>query len=136
MQKKLRAHLKKIYKYSLSATAAEKIVTENVIYDFSKNLLKIQGKKYNLSKYKNIYIVGFGKASAALGLAIEKILKAKITDGIIITKYGHSQKLEKIKVCEADHPLPNENNIKYTKELLALVDKANSDDLVIVLISG
>ncbi|HPP87882.1 MAG TPA: DUF4147 domain-containing protein, partial [bacterium] len=37
---------------------------------------------------------------------------------------------------EAGHPLPDENSIKYTKELLALVDKANSDDLVIVLISG
>ena len=52
-----------------------------------KNTLKIEKLVFDLNVVKNIYIVGAGKASAAMAETMETILGSRITAGYIITKY-------------------------------------------------
>jgi hydroxypyruvate reductase/glycerate 2-kinase len=85
---------------------------------------------------ENIYVIGAGKASAMMGAGVEKILGERITDGHIVVKYGYSCKLKYIKVSEADHPIPDANGLRATKEILKIAEKANWSDLVICLLSG
>jgi glycerate 2-kinase len=98
--------------------------------------LRIDGLNVDLDRTKNIYVLGAGKASASMAQAVETALGSRITAGHIVTKYGHGRVLKHIGMTEAGHPVPDENGLKGTAELLALAEKAEDDDLVIFLISG
>jgi len=92
--------------------------------------------KISLSEFQRIWVIGFGKASAPMAKAVEEILGDRISGGVINTKYGHSLKLERIKVNEAGHPVPDERGEAGAKEIIEILKKAEEKDLVIVLISG
>jgi glycerate 2-kinase len=100
------------------------------------NTFYIDQVPVNLSQYKNIYIIGAGKASAHMGAAIEEILEEKITDGILNVKYKHTLPLKKIKLIEAGHPIPDENGCAGAQKILHIAQQATKDDLIICLISG
>lgn len=98
--------------------------------------LVIGNKKYNLSKIKNIFVTGAGKATAPMAAAIEDIIGENITHGIINVKYGHTANLNSIRLIEAGHPVPDKNGMKGADEILNLAAGAKKNDLVLCLISG
>ncbi len=100
------------------------------------NYLYINDFSFNLGQVKNIYVIGAGKASALMGAEVERILGDRITEGHIVVKYGHSCTLKKIKVTEAGHPVPDSNGFAATRSILEIALKAESNDLVICLLSG
>jgi glycerate 2-kinase len=100
------------------------------------NNLLISDISLDLDKVKKIYIIGAGKASALMAAEVEKILGNRIAEGHIVVKYDHSCKLNKIKVTEAGHPVPDENGFRATRSILGIADKATKNDLVICLLSG
>jgi len=130
----LKKDIIKIYKDALKAIDTFEILNKNVYLE--KNKLYIQNDIYDLKKYENIYVIGFGKASARMAIALEHILKDKIKSGLVITKYGHSEKTKKIKILEGGHPLPDNNSLKATEQLLNFLKQTKENDLVINLISG
>lgn len=91
---------------------------------------------FDLSAFKSIYVVGAGKATARMALAMEGLLGNRITGGVISVKYGHSEKLNHIKVIEAAHPVPDENSAKAAEEIHTLCQDLTEESLVICLISG
>ena len=108
----------------------------NDLISLRGSLLKIGYITYDLEKLSNIYVVGAGKASAAMGHYVESILGDKIKDGHIVTKYGSLCKLRFIKVTEAGHPIPDPNSYRASEEILQIAVKAGEKDLVICLWSG
>ncbi len=92
--------------------------------------------KEDLSRYRNIYVGGAGKASAAMAVEVEKILGDRITDGFIVVKYDHSLPLQRIRTLEAAHPLPDNNSVRAAEQMVDLFKKAGPDDLIIFLLSG
>jgi glycerate-2-kinase len=100
------------------------------------NCLLIGAASYALSGYQRIVVVGAGKASARMALAIEHVLGARINKGLIIVKDGHSAALQSIRQIEASHPLPNQAGASGTQEILQLVQQADARTLLICLISG
>lgn len=98
--------------------------------------LRVQDREYDLAKIRRIFVIGFGKASAAMAQAVEEILGDKIERGLVIVKYGHVAPLDKIQLHEAGHPLLDENSLSGTRKILELLDGADENDLVICLISG
>lgn len=96
--------------------------------------LVIDGKRFALSSYKNIYVVGVGKGS---GLAVEgigRVLKRRVTKGYAIDI--HRRIVRKIRVFTGTHPLPSEQNIAATNKIIELMKSATKDDLVITAICG
>jgi hydroxypyruvate reductase len=91
---------------------------------------------YDLNTYRNIYIVGGGKAGAPMAKAMEDILGERISEGLVIVKYGHGEETRKVKVLEAAHPIPDESGVRHTKELLDLLKRTQGNDLVVCLLSG
>ncbi|MEI6280853.1 MAG: DUF4147 domain-containing protein [bacterium] len=115
----------------------ESIDTRNVVFNSIKlqdNVLTILGESFDLSKFKKIKVVGFGKSSCEAAQALEKILGSKIADGAVIG-------LEKI-TCEyietfsGTHPRPSIANIEAGKKIYDIAYKSNEDDLVIAIVSG
>jgi len=97
---------------------------------------RVAGRIYDLSRFKNIYLVGAGKAAAPMALALEEILKKRITEGVINVKYGHLCDLEVVRTNEGGHPIPDQAGKHGTKLLMELAEKAKKDDLVLCVISG
>jgi len=100
------------------------------------NRLFIGDNVYNLSMYKNLFVIGAGKASAPMAAALEDILGERITKGIINVKYKHVAHLDRIKLIEAGHPIPDENGQNGASAILDLAHSAEKNDLVLCLISG
>lgn len=102
------------------------------------NLLVIGRYNFALTGYRNIYVLGGGKASGLMAEAIEEILGDKITSGVINVLKGTEKmvKTKKIKINGATHPIPGEEGVSSTKAMLEIARKAGKDDLIIVLISG
>lgn len=103
-----------------------------------KNRLLSSGFKWPLGKTGNIYVAGCGKAVCRMSDAVEDICGQAITNGIIVTKYGHTTSFgsSKIEVVEASHPIPDHNGLIGANKTRDLLKMAVTDDLVIVLISG
>ncbi|TNF53152.1 DUF4147 domain-containing protein, partial [bacterium] len=94
-------------------------------------------------KYKKIFVTGFGKASYEMARGITEADEQFITEGVVITKYGHAQSqeketglLSKITIFEGGHPIPDENGMKATKEIIHLLNRADEETLVLCLVSG
>jgi hydroxypyruvate reductase len=100
------------------------------------NRLFIGDNVYNLSMYKNLFVIGAGKASAPMAAALEDILGERITKGIINVKYKYVVHLDRIKLIEAGHPVPDENGQNGASAILDLAHSAEKNDLVLCLISG
>lgn len=95
-----------------------------------------QTVREDLSRYRDIVVLGIGKASARMGRAMEEILGARMTRGAVITKYGHAQEVSKIAVIEAGHPVPDENGVNGARLLHRLAGDADEKTLIITLVSG
>lgn len=91
---------------------------------------------YDLGQFDRIFIVGAGKASAAMAGAMEGILGERITGGAVTTKYGYGLSLSRIAINEAGHPVPDEAGIEGTKQIVTILEQCSERDLVFCLISG
>ncbi|MFB6290190.1 MAG: glycerate kinase [Candidatus Bipolaricaulia bacterium] len=93
--------------------------------------------EYDLTAIDRVLVVGGGKASFGMAKAAESVLNSIIDTGLIVTKRGGMEgSLEKVRIREASHPVPDLAGVKATGELLEIAGKAGKRDLVIVLISG
>jgi glycerate 2-kinase len=100
------------------------------------NRLHAAGGAYDLGVFKRILVVGAGKATARMALAIEDLLGDKITEGLIIVREGHTTPLRMIEQVEASHPIPDESGVRGTMRIMDLVKGANEQTLVLCLFSG
>ncbi len=99
-------------------------------------ILLVAGREYDLSLFRQLFVIGAGKAGSSMAAAIEDILGDRITQGVITVKYGHLEPLSTIKICEAGHPVPDENGFRGAREIYELAGSADEETLVICLISG
>ncbi len=129
-----REYAQKIFMEGLKGVLPGKIINSTV--SVTGPLLRIKDLSFRLDDFKNIYVIGAGKASAAMAHYLEANLNERVTGGTIVVKYGYSCKLKKIKVSEAGHPVPDVNGFRATAEIKEIAANASENDLVICLISG
>jgi len=123
-----------IFMAGVESVKPDKLISKSIAY--SMKALVINNKVFDLSAIQNIYVIGAGKASALMAQALESVLGSAIAGGHIVTKYGHSVPLQYIGVSEAGHPVPDENGLKGTAQMIEFVQKADKNDIVICLLSG
>lgn len=93
-------------------------------------------KRLNISRFRNIYVVGAGKAGASMAQAAERVLGRRITAGLVNVKDGHVARLRRIELNECGHPVPDDRGVDGARRIAAIASAAQKDDLVICLISG
>ncbi|MFH1007144.1 MAG: glycerate-2-kinase family protein, partial [Candidatus Latescibacterota bacterium] len=131
---KLRKDARSIFEAGLQAVEPEACVRRVVRMEGEK--LFVGDRMIDLSDYPKIAVLGMGKASVAMGKALEGILGDRISEGWINTKYGHGMPLQHIHVHECGHPVPDEAGVRGTEALIALADRADAQTLVLCVISG
>jgi hydroxypyruvate reductase len=132
--KKMRADAESIFRAGLAAVGPESAVARCCRIEDER--LWVGNRCYDLAEFKNIYVIGCGKAAAAMAKALEKLLGERITAGIVIVKYRHLAHLRRIGIVEAGHPVPDRCGEEGARRILALAESAAQEDLVLCLISG
>ena len=130
----LRSHLKDIFTAALSAVDGREAVKRTL--SLQGDMLNVGPQSYDLTQFKNIYIIGAGKATHAMALGMEELLGERITGGIINVRRGGTLPLKRVQVNEAGHPIPDEAGVRGTEEILGLVSGLREGDLAICLLSG
>lgn len=94
-------------------------------------------EKIELTKEGRVLLVAAGKAAFEMARAAHEALGSKISDGVVITKYGHVKgELPGLRCFEAGHPVPDDNSYRATAEALRLVSGLTEKDNVLFLLSG
>ena len=130
----MREHALSIFNAAVSAVQPASLLPKYIRLD--NNVLWLHDQSFPLKDWRHIYVIGAGKASAAMALETEKILGNHIEQGIIVTKYDHTLPLHQINCIEAGHPLPDENSLRAGSQVLEIVSEAGEKDIIISLISG
>jgi glycerate 2-kinase len=131
---KLRRDARLIFDAGLRAVEPAELVKQQLRRH--RDTLEVAGRRYDLSNYRRLSIVGAGKASARMASAVVKILGSSLSGGIVIVKYGHSVGLNKVRIAEAGHPVPDQAGTNATREIIAALSRATEDDLILCLLSG
>ena len=95
-----------------------------------------QLERLDAGRYRNIYVIGAGKAGASMAQAAERVLGKRITAGLLNVKHGHVAKLRRIELNECGHPVPDERGVAGARRIAAIAEAAGKDDLVVCLVSG
>jgi glycerate 2-kinase len=91
---------------------------------------------YDLSRVRNIYVVGAGKGIQNVAQAMEEVLGDRLTGGHVIDKKGHPVILQKIGVTLGGHPAPDEDCLRGCEKILALAKGLTERDLVFTCVAN
>jgi hydroxypyruvate reductase len=130
----LRSDLDRIAQAALIAVAPETCLRRAVHVEGDQ--LHIAGETLDLSNIQRIVVVGMGKASARMAATLEELLGERISGGLVVTADGYGVATRKVEIIEAAHPVPDARGCTAAERIVALLEEANEEDLVIVLISG
>jgi hydroxypyruvate reductase/glycerate 2-kinase len=122
--------IRNFFDESLLAVDPYKAVSRHTDYILSR---------YETEKLNKLYVISFGKAASLMAGALADGVGKALTNGIIITKYGHMGQQhfsDTITVYESGHPIPDENGVRATGEVLKLLKQADKNTFVVFLISG
>lgn len=128
------AQLLKLVDAALTAVSPDPAIRAAMSID--GDVLTVDGQTYDLKDFERIFLMGAGKASAAMAYTLEKLLGDRLHGGIIATKYGHGVELKKTWVMESNHPVPDMAGERAAKDILSLAKGATEKDLVFCLLSG
>ena len=119
---------------ALNAADPKQLVHSKI--KLENSCLRVAGNTFDLLKFKHVYVVGGGKASGAMAEAIEEILDTQITCGVVNVPYGTKRQTRIVELNEASHPVPDNAGVEGTRRMMAIAEQAETDDLVVCLLSG
>jgi glycerate 2-kinase len=123
-----------IFKAALDAAEPQSAVLRHLRYD-GRTLIAGR-QRYSLLGDGRVYVVGAGKASAAMASALERLLGRRITDGLVTVPDQVTARVRRIRLQHASHPLPDARGVEGAAAIGAMVAAARAEDLVIAVISG
>lgn len=84
-----------------------------------------------------VIVIAIGKAAWNMAKAAAENIPHPIDQGFVLTKYDHAKgEIPGFTILEAGHPLPDENTICGTREILSAVSNLTAQDTVFFLVSG
>ena len=132
----MREVLERIYRAGLDPVRPDRLIRNGVTV--TGRTLRVAGwdGQVDLDSVRRIVVIGAGKASASMALALEDLLGDRIAGGTIATKAGHGEPLTRIDVIESGHPVPDEESQRAAHAIARHCRDADAGTLVIGLISG
>ena len=131
----LRRDASAIFRAGVAAVHAGEAVRSHLF--LKSGVLKIGDKGFTLGEYDRIFLIGVGKAAAAMSAAVVYVLDGRLTHGILVTKHGHAEmEIAGVEIIEAGHPIPDEAGIQAAASIANLLRELNARDLLLVAVSG
>lgn len=127
-------HALQIFRAALDAADPQHAVLRHLQFD--GRVLTAGRRKYKLANFDRIFVIGAGKASAAIASAVERLLGRRITGGVVNVPDGVSARLHRVQLHPARHPLPDERGVEGAQRIAEIARSAGTRDLLICVISG
>ena len=122
--------------FGAALDAADPVQAVLSVFKVENGMLLVSGRHYDLDAYSRIVVIGAGKASSKMAVAIEMLLGSRIDAGLVIVKIGHAEKLLYIEQVEASHPIPDHSGMMATRRILDMAREADERTLILCLLSG
>lgn len=129
----LKEQAKRIYSGLMRSIEISEVMNEKV--KLEGDSLILSGEVVDLAEFKEIVLIGIGKASVSMASAIEGTLGERIKRGLLVSDSKPRLKV-KSDVIVAGHPLPDSNSFMAARRVMELISSCDSETLIIFLISG
>lgn len=130
----VKKHALQIFRAALDAVEPQHAVLRQLRSD-GRTLIAGR-QRYPLRDVERIFVIGAGKASAAMASAVERLLGRRITDGLVTVPDGVTSRVRRIRLQPARHPLPDERGVAGAEAIAEIARQATDRDLVLCVISG
>jgi len=132
------SHLQSIFKSAVKRVDPYVMIHDHLSIRDEKLYIKTESyeKSFALADYDSLIVLGAGKATAKMAVAVEELLDGRIKKGLISVKKGHTEDLKYIETITAGHPVPDKNSVEAGRRIAALSAEADERTLFINLISG
>ncbi|WP_345977401.1 DUF4147 domain-containing protein [Sulfurimonas sp. HSL3-7] len=117
----------------------EEIRPDNLIAQqcrYENDVFSVHGRDYPLQTYKNIHLLGSGKAVVPMAKALQSIMGDRIAQTLIVGAYENDIELDNTRYIKSTHPLPSQQSIDAAKALRKQLEILQEDDFFIYLLSG
>jgi len=105
-----------------------------------EDFLFVGQRRYDLTDYDRVWIVGGGKAGAPMAAALWGLLSERVAGGVVNVKVGHllspGQTCGPVTLVEAGHPTPDEAGQSGATHIVETLSDLTARDLAMVVISG
>lgn len=111
---------------------------ETVIKDrlrVAEGTLRFDEEQVALDDFKEVVLIGMGKASLRMGFAVESLLGERVKRGLLVTDRFLDLPV-RCEVVLGGHPLPDSNSILAGQKIISLIESCSEQSLLIFLISG
>jgi glycerate 2-kinase len=99
--------------------------------------LVVGGTRHRLEPGGRVVLLGSGKASLKIALALERILGDRLHGGTVVVRAGSAAATpQRVEVLEAAHPLPDERSVAASLRLLEQAGDLGDNDIVIACFTG
>ena len=120
MDQILRAHADRIVSKSIRAVLPDEAVSR-----------ALTGREFP----GRVVLVAAGKAAWQMAKAAYDCMGRRIDAGVVVTKYGHVMgPIGDFTLCEAGHPVPDENSFAGTQKALDLTANLQAEDILLVFL--
>jgi len=125
----------KYFKETLQHVSPLSVILESLKWNPEDGALTVQDITISVGSDQPVYIIGFGKASVHMAIAVEKIFGDRITDGIVISPNEWNER-NRFQVFKGSHPLPNFDTLSSSLELVRFMQSIPENAVVLNLVSG
>lgn len=116
----------------IDAAHPERVVAEAVRVQDGR--LHVLDATYDLYPYRRVVVLGGGKAAAHVAAALEAELGDRLDGGVVVT--DDPVELDAVEALPGDHPVPSEDGVASTRELLERAEAVDEETLVLGVITG
>ncbi len=131
----VRPKLRCILHAALKAVDPAAALISNVSVRGSK--LRAGQRVYDLRRLGRVVVIGAGKAAVPMARGLEQLLQGRLDEGLVVAPAkGKLSPGSRIQVAVAGHPIPDSRGLRAARRILDIAESLDTNDLLIVLISG
>jgi glycerate 2-kinase len=124
---------RQLFLHALAEAAIPKVFQQHVQYE--GGVLRIGDDLHNLSSYRKVLAIAFGKA--AHPMAEQLFAQAgSLISGILSCSTEPASQLPGFRYFRGAHPTPNEESVRAGDAMLKALEQCTAEDLVVFLLSG
>jgi glycerate 2-kinase len=116
--------------------AADPGLAVDRLVEVDGQFLRVGGRSFDLDAARSVVLLGAGKASLSIAVALERMLGDRISGGLIVRRAGAPGALSHVEVMDADHPVPSEASLAAGRRLVELASTCGPGDLLITAFTG
>jgi glycerate 2-kinase len=94
------------------------------------------GRSYDLSAVRRLVLLGAGKASAELAVALEQLLGPRLDGGVVVVPRAEKTPIGRLTVLAGEHPIPGPGSVAGAEALLEQAARLGERDLAICVFTG